>query len=175
MPTGGRCYRGQKTGMRTRGKPRGAGPGNAFDTRGTEGKKKLFSQEFVASNDERDVSHCENVWGGIRSRRSRQRLKTEIAPQRLHQIRELRRGPLQAEPGVVMQGVASSWHHRQQAPRSTTCKRPSGKGIFKRNSKSAPIIIGNWLMSISPSSETLPRNPIGLSVTLLNTLRKYGS
>ena len=36
-------------------------------------------------------------------------------------------------------------------------------------------IIGNWLISISPSSDTLPRKPMGLSVTLLYTRRKYGN
>ena len=110
------------------------------------------------------------------SGRRRQRLKTEVLLQRLHQLPILRRCPLQAEPGVVMVGGCVF-----MAPQATGLQiddlhdAVAGLGIFRRKSKSAPIIIGNWLMSISPSSETLPRKPIGLSVTLLNTFRKYGS
>lgn len=37
-----------------------------------------------------------------RSRRSRQRLKTEVLPQCLYQLLILRRRPLQAEPGVIV-------------------------------------------------------------------------
>lgn len=107
------------------------------------------------------------------SSRGRHRVETEVLPQRTHQIAIFRWRPLQAETGVEMLGC-----HVFRAPKTggfqlDVLLGPIIGWQLQAQVKLCATISGKWLISIRPSSETLPKNPMGFPLTPLKTSRQY--